>query len=128
MRSRSFTPIELAAICLLLLPAIPASSQSSSPETSNKQEEAKALLACAQMVVDQLGALKIPDTRGLRFQGNLSEATVLCRGGEQALNFRGTPWVDWANYWGTGDMTSLPTGFISSKLPLNVVSPARCWI
>lgn len=117
MRSRRFAPIKSAAICLLILHAIPAFSQSPSQDTSNKQEEAKALLACAQMVVDQLGALKIPDTRGLRFQGKVSEATVLCRGGEQALNFRGTPWVDWANYWGTGDMTSLPTGFISSKLP-----------
>jgi hypothetical protein len=84
---------------------------------SSKEEEAKALLACAQMVVDQLGMLKIPDDRSKRFQGKLSEATVLCRGGEQALQFRGTPWVDWSNYWGTGDMSSLPKGFISSKLP-----------
>ena len=69
------------------------------------------------MVVDQLKELKIPNTRGLRFQGKVSEATALCRGGDQALQFRATPWVDWTNYWGTGDMSSLPTGFISSKLP-----------
>jgi hypothetical protein len=25
--------------------------------------------------------------------------------------------VDWSNYWGTGDMSSLPIGFISTKLP-----------
>src|SRR5260370_30989648 len=31
--------------------------------------------------------------------------------------FRMTPWVDWSNYWGTGDMASLPTGFITSKAP-----------
>jgi hypothetical protein len=69
------------------------------------------------MVVDQLNTLKIPEARGLRFQGKVSEATALCRGGAQALQFRGTPWVDWTNYWGAGDMTSLPTGFVSSKLP-----------
>jgi hypothetical protein len=117
MRSRSFRSIILAAVCLPLAQAIPSLSQSPSQVTSDKQEEAKALLACAQMVVDQFSALKIPDARGLRFQGRVSEATALCRGGEHALEFRGTPWVDWTNYWGTGDMTSLPTGFISSKLP-----------
>jgi Animal haem peroxidase len=69
------------------------------------------------MVVDQLKDLKIPNTRGLRFQGKVSQATALCRGGDQALQFRATPWVDWTNYWGTGDMSSLPTGFISAKLP-----------
>jgi hypothetical protein len=84
---------------------------------SGKAEETKALFACAQMVNEQLGALKIPVTRGLRFQGKVLQATALCRGGDQALQFRATPWVDWANYWGTGDMDSLPTGFISSKLP-----------
>ncbi len=31
--------------------------------------------------------------------------------------FRMTPWVDWTNYWGTGDMASLPTGFITAKAP-----------
>jgi hypothetical protein len=69
------------------------------------------------MVTDELRVLKIPDERGVRFQGKVSDATALCRGGERALQFRGTPWVDWSNYWGTGDLTSLPTGFISTKLP-----------
>src|SRR5262249_14186062 len=56
-------------------------------------------------------------SRGLRFQGKVSEAINLCRGGEQTLEFRGTPWVDWTNYWGTGDTASLPKGFLNSKLP-----------
>jgi hypothetical protein len=87
------------------------------PAASGKAEEAKALLACARMVADQAGMLKIPETREKRFQGKVSEAVALCRGGEQALLFLGTPWVDWSTYWGTGDQTSLPTGFISQKLP-----------
>ncbi len=114
MKARWIALLVFAAGCLLLGQAAPP-DQASTP--SGKQEEAKALLACAQMVVDQLRLLKIPDTRNLRFQGKVTEAMALCRGGEQALQFRGTPWVDWTNYWGTGDATSLPTGFISAKLP-----------
>ena len=107
----------LAGASLLNAQTASAPSQDPSGGTSAKQEEAKALLACGKMVADVLAELKIPDTRAPRFQGKVSEATALCRGGELALQFRGTPWVDWSNYWGTGDMTSLPTGFISAKLP-----------
>jgi hypothetical protein len=114
MRPRSFALLILTAACMLSAQTAPTASQ---PAPSGKQEEAKALLACAQMVIDEARVLKIPNVRGERFQGKVSEATALCRGGEQALQFRGTPWVDWSNYWGTGDMTSLPTGFLSAKLP-----------
>ena len=107
----------LASSFLLNTQTAPTPAQSPSDQTSAKQEEAKALLACGRMIADQLALLKIPDTRAPRFQGKVSEATALCRGGTQALQFRATPWVDWGNYWGTGDMTSLPTGFISNKLP-----------
>jgi hypothetical protein len=82
-----------------------------------KQEEAKALLACAASVNDDLKRIKIPEDRALRFQGKVQEATAMCRGGLQAAQFRNTPWVDWGNYWGTGDMSSLPKGFLNQKLP-----------
>jgi hypothetical protein len=114
---RSFARIMLTTMPLLTAQAILAFSQSTSQASSSKDEEAKSLRACAQAVIGQVQLLKIPDTRGLRFQGKVSEAAALCRGGEQTLQFRGTPWVDWSNYWGTGDMASLPTGFIASKLP-----------
>jgi len=118
MKSHYLKSALLSVSCLFLLAAIPVSGQTPSQSASSpKQEEAKALLACAQMVADELGVLKIPNARSLRFQGKVSEATALCRGGEQAVQFRGTPWVDWSSYWGTGDVTSLPTGFVSSKLP-----------
>ena len=107
----------LAAPFMLVAQTSLASNQASSSAPTDKGEEAKALLACAQMVNDQLKDIKIPNERGLRFQGKVSEATALCRGGNQALQFRATPWVDWTNYWGTGDMSSLPSGFISAKLP-----------
>jgi hypothetical protein len=118
MRPWSFAPVLLIAVSLSVAQTAPIASKSSLALPSGKQEEAKALAACAQMVVDELRVLKIPNERGLRFQGKVSEATALCRGGEQALQFRGTPWVDWSNYWGTGDLSSLPTGFISAKLPV----------
>ena len=114
---RSFARIMLTTMPLLTAQAILAFSQSTSQASSSKDEEAKSLRTCAQAVIGQVQLLKIPDTHGLRFQGKVSEAAALCRGGEQTLQFRGTPWVDWSNYWGTGDMASLPTGFIASKLP-----------
>ena len=80
-----------------------------------KLEEAKELKACAQMVLN--GLRKIPDARAQRFLGKVTEAEALCRGGEKSLQFRLTPWVDWSQYWGTGDMSSLPTGYLSKKGP-----------
>ena len=109
MKHRIFAFVFFAAGGLLHAQGNPAADQSAVAALSPKQEEIKALNACAQMVIDQLKYLKIPNARDLRFQGKVSDAMALCRGGEQAIEFRGTPWVDWSNYWGTGDMTSLPT-------------------
>jgi hypothetical protein len=80
-----------------------------------KKEEAAALVACAKAVLG--GIRPIAPTRDVRFEGKVSEANALCRGGSQTLQFRLTPWVDWQQYWGTGDMSSLPTGFLSTKGP-----------
>jgi len=118
MKLRGFAPLILATVCMLHAQTTATSSQGAPFTPSGKDEEAKALLACAQLVVDQLSVLKIPEVRAKRFQGKLSEATNLCRGGYQATGFRGTPWVDWSNYWGTGDVSSLPKGFISKNLPV----------
>ena len=81
---------------------------------SPKKQEADALKACAAAVLE--GFRAIAPKRDLRFEGKVSEANALCRGGQRALQFRNTPWVDWSNYWGTGDASSLPTGFVSNKL------------
>ena len=79
-----------------------------------KLEEAKELKACAQMVLS--GVRKIPDDRAHRFLGKVTEAEAICRG-ERNLQFRLTPWVDWSQYWGTGDASSLPKGYLSKKGP-----------
>src|SRR5580692_3378924 len=84
-------------------------------QLSPKQEEAAELKACVQHLAG--GFLKIPDARELRFQGKVTTPTARCRGGQQAVEFQFTPWVDWSRYWGTGDLSSLPVGFLSAKGP-----------
>ncbi|HWE00431.1 MAG TPA: peroxidase family protein, partial [Bryobacteraceae bacterium] len=75
-------------------------------QKSPQQQEAEALKACAQAVLS--GVRKIAPTRDVRFEGKVSEDNDLCRGGDRALQFRNTPWVDWSNYWGTSDNSSIP--------------------
>ncbi|MCW8108938.1 hypothetical protein OPS25_10580 [Alteromonas ponticola] len=64
--------------------------------------------ACISMVKE--GFRPIDENRQTRFLGKVAEDTALCRGGEKAAKYRTTPWVDWANYWGTGDTASLREG------------------
>jgi len=67
-------------------------------------------LSCAEKATD--GIRQIAATRDARFQGKVTEKTAVCRGGETASARRSAPWVDWANYFATGDETSkasLPT-------------------
>src|SRR5690242_5714606 len=80
------------------------------------------LKACAQMVLS--GFRRIADTRDQRFNGKVQDATALCRGGQRAVQFRMTPWVDWSQYWGAGDSTSLPKGLLSRAATLQGVSGA----
>jgi len=44
--------------------------------------------------------------RAHRFLGKVQPFTGACRGPEQVERASGTPWVDWQNYWATGDNTS----------------------
>jgi hypothetical protein len=62
-----------------------------------------------QGCIDNLaeGPLPIASARDQRFQGKVRESTARCRGGEVALKFLNAPWVDWANYYGTRDGSSL---------------------
>ena len=104
-----------AIACLMLsLVALPALF-GFAPADNSKKEEEESLKACASMVFD--GFRKIADTRDLRFNGKVQAATALCRGGQKALQFRNTPWVDWTNYWGAGDGTTRPPGLITKGGP-----------
>ena len=92
-----------------------AASMLADNQLSPKKEEAAELGACAQSVAG--GFLKIAPTRDVRFQGKVTEPTARCRGGMNTVNFRFTPWVDWSNYWGAGDNSSLPVGFLAVQPP-----------
>ena len=52
------------------------------------------------------GLRRIATDRRARFLGKVHDFTAACRGGERALRYRATPWVDWGNYWGAGDATT----------------------
>jgi hypothetical protein len=52
------------------------------------------------------GLRPIAEQRTERFLGKVTEAHARCWGGAKAVAHRTTPWVDWSNYWGTGDLTS----------------------
>ncbi len=62
------------------------------------------LSACLSMLRD--GFREFPNDRSQRFLGKVESDTARCRGGERAMRYRHTPWVDWSNYWATGDLTS----------------------
>src|SRR5262245_10944117 len=49
--------------------------------------------------------------RNQRFLGKVSEDTARYRGGERAVLERPRPWIDWRNYWATGDADSQVPGF-----------------
>jgi len=68
------------------------------------RERAQSTWACVQLLFD--GPRKVADTRDERFLGKVKDFTARCRGGSKAEQFRDTPWVDWANYWGAGDDSS----------------------
>jgi len=91
------------------------SATSGDQKVSAKQEEAAELQACAQMLLG--GFLQIPNQRDQRFEGKVTVPTARCRGGQYAVQYRMTPWVDWSRYWGAGDTSSLPAGFLSVKGP-----------
>lgn len=72
--------------------------------TSSRQE----LKSCAELV--NSGFRPVARERTERFLGKVQEATAECRGGQKAVTFRGTPYVDWANYWATADASSMYPG------------------
>jgi hypothetical protein len=56
------------------------------------------------------GFLKVPDDPSQRFLGKVQEDTARCRGGEKAVEYRSSPYVDWQNYYATGDASSKHQG------------------
>jgi len=64
--------------------------------------EPQDLLACAKRAWK--GLRPVAEERTERFLGKPEhEESLRCRGGERAVALRGNPWIDWQNYWATGD-------------------------
>jgi hypothetical protein len=61
-------------------------------------------VACAEDIAR--GLPPVAEERLNRFLGKGSLAHVRCNGGDAAVAGMGTPWVDWRNYWGSGDASS----------------------
>lgn len=72
------------------------------------QERISADKACVKMAAK--GLRPIAEQQTERFLGKVTEDTANCRGGNKALDRRGSVWVDWANYWGAGDASSKTEG------------------
>lgn len=64
--------------------------------------------ACGSYVFK--GFEDIAKERTGRFLGKVEDDTARCRGGGKAVEGRALPWVDWQNYWATGDASSLAYG------------------
>ncbi|MES9944927.1 MAG: peroxidase family protein [Candidatus Thiodiazotropha sp.] len=75
------------------------------PLQANEESDIDACIDSAKR-----GLLKVPEDRSKRFLGKVREDTARCRGGDKALKYRNTPWVDWQNYHATGDAKSKRSG------------------
>ncbi len=100
-------------LCVLFVCPPRSAAAPSGDTTKPSKDDTGAIKACAEMALS--GFRKIADTRDQRFEGKVTEATAVCRGGQKTVPFRLTPWVDWSQYWGTGDSSSIPSGFLFAK-------------
>jgi heme peroxidase len=95
-------------IALAILSGVPFTGSSSGQELA-------LFAACGKMIAN--GLRPIATDRDKRFQGKVEDFRARCRGGDKAVRFMPAPWVDWSNYWGTGDATS-KSGSLDTGLPI----------
>jgi hypothetical protein len=69
-----------------------------------KETPADSMLGCLDEV--STGARPFAQSRDVRFEGKVQQSTASCRGGKVAVTRRDVPWVDWTNYYATGDASS----------------------
>src|SRR4051812_13461077 len=79
--------------------------------------DAEIAKACLEILAH--GPRPLAKERAERFEGKVSfDAVARCRGGENAVAARRTPWVDWSNYWATADKSSRSEKSDSMLLPI----------
>jgi hypothetical protein len=70
------------------------------------EADQKSIEACTERVLEG-GIRDVAEVRIKRFLGKVDEERAWCRGGEKAARYLKLPWVDWPNYWGAGDASTL---------------------
>ncbi len=101
MRREAIVP----GLVAILVAACGSDSDTSGEKSEGSLIDRDVAAACARLV--EGGFRPIADERDERFLGKVQEDTARCRGGEHAVSLRQTPWVDWGNYWATGDGATL---------------------
>jgi hypothetical protein len=96
--------------CPLLLTGIMTVAACNRARREAINAEVESLKGCEALI--QHGFRPIAETREKRFKGKVQEFTARCCGGDKAVHFMGTPWVDWSNYYATGDAASLAPEFV----------------
>src|ERR1700730_16022811 len=82
-----------------------------------EDSDAEIVKACLEILAR--GPRPLASERAGRFEGKVSfDAVARCRGGEKAVATRGTPWVDWSNYWAAADQSSRSEKSDSTLLPI----------
>ena len=78
--------------------------------------------ACLKVVYH--GIRKLAETQTERFLGKVDADRANCRGGKKALERRPQVWVDWANYYATGDAsTKVPNLPTITKIGEHTINP-----
>ncbi|HXW23432.1 MAG TPA: peroxidase family protein [Xanthobacteraceae bacterium] len=97
--------------------AVGALMSAAAPPPAAAEDEGAMIKACLE-ILEQLkaGFPLLAPVRTARFLGKGSEAYARCNGGDAAVAQRGTPWVDWQNYWATGDAQSKSHALLSLVL------------
>ena len=77
------------------------------PISGTRAEDSDGDIRRACLDVLKNGPRPIADERTKRFEGKVSfDFVARCRGGANAVAKHDTPWLDWSNYWATGDASS----------------------
>ena len=93
---------------LFLFVALWLTTSAGAVDLKSIKENISADKACVRMT--EKGLRPIAEQQSKRFLGKVTEDTANCRGGDKALAYRDSVWVDWANYWAAGDASSLAEG------------------
>jgi hypothetical protein len=77
------------------------------PTAFGANEDTRVAKACLEL--SENGLRDLAADRTSRFLGKVENYRAECRGGDRAVQRMPVPWVDWSNYWATGNSSSQAT-------------------